>query len=102
MNKDKIINDLQKKISTSDYVNNKNIMIVNFFSEDGIINQGIKCHPTDTFAQVEEKLYQIYDNYRDNYNNIFRANGNVIKRFKTMSENNIQNGDKILFTDSNQ
>ena len=83
------------------YVNFNNIMVVHFISGDGKINQGIKCLPTDTFAQVEEKLYQIYDEYRDNYNNTFLARGNVIKRFKTMSENNIKNGDKIQLQDLN-
>ena len=77
-------------------------MVVHFISGDGKINQGIKCLPTDTFAQVEEKLYQIYDEYRDNYNNTFLARGNVIKRFKTMSENNIKNGDKIQLQDLNK
>ena len=82
------------------YVNFNNIMVVHFISGDGKINQGIKCLPTDTFAQVEEKLYQIYDEYRET-NNIFLAKGNVIKRFKKMSENNIQNGDKIQLQNFN-
>jgi len=77
-------------------------MVVHFISGDGAINQGIKCLPTDTFAQVEEKLYQIYDNYRDNINNTFLAKGNIIKRFKTMSENHIKNGDKIQLQNLNQ
>ena len=84
------------------YVNFNNIMVVHFISGDGKINQGIKCLPTDTFAQVEEKLYQIYDEYRDNLNNTFLANGNVIKRFKTMMENNIKHGDKIQLQDLNE
>ena len=84
------------------YVNFNNIMVVHFISGDGKINQGIKCLPTDTFAQVEEKLYQIYDEYRDNYNNTFLARGNVIKRFKTMNENNIKNGDKIQLQNFNE
>ena len=78
---------------------NKRIIMT---SGDGKINQGIYCLKTDTFAQVEEKLYQIYDEYRDNYNNTFLARGNVIKRFKTMSENNIKNGDKIQLQDLNE
>ena len=84
------------------YVNYKNIMVVHFISGDGEINQGINCLPTETFAEVEEKLYQIYDEYREAYNNTFLANGNVIKRFKTMSENKIKNGDKIQLQDLNR
>ena len=102
MNKDKEINDLKNKISKGDYVNYKNIMVVHFISGDGKINQGINCLKTDTFAQVEEKLYQIYDEYRDNYNNTFLARRKKKKRFKTMSENNIQNGDKIQLQDLNE
>ena len=94
---------LQLKDKNKDgYVNRNNIMVVHFISGDGKINQGIDCLKTDTFAQVEEKLYQIYDEYRDNYNNTFLARGNVIKRFKTMSENNIKNGDKIQLQDLNE
>ena len=49
---------------------------------------------TDTFAAVEEKLYQKYEEYRETNNN-FYAKGRVILRFKKIFENNIQDGDKI-------
>jgi predicted nuclease with TOPRIM domain len=99
------INNLKLQLNNKNkdgYVNRNNIMVVHFLSGDGKINQGIYCLKTDTFAQVEEKLYQIYAEYRDNYNNTFLARGNVIKRFKTMSENNIKNGDKIQLQDLNK
>ena len=53
---------------------------------------GIKCLPTDIFAEVEEKLYQKYDNLR-NTNNMFNANDKLVLRFKTICENNIKDGD---------
>ena len=97
------LNDLNKKISNDGnlkkYVDYNNIMFVNFISGDGRINHGIKCLATDTFAEVEEKLYQIYDEFRET-NNIFLAKGNIVKRFKKMSENNIKNGDKIQLLNS--
>ena len=103
VNKQKELNDLIKKISNDGnlkkYVDYNNIMVVNFISGDGRINHGIKCLKTDTFAEVEEKLYQIYDEFRET-NNIFLANGNIVKRFKKMSENNIKNGDKIQLQNS--
>ena len=34
------------------------IMVINFVSQDSTVNRGIKCLPTDIFAEVEEKLYQ--------------------------------------------
>ena len=64
-------------------------------SGDGIINNiGIKCLKTDTFAEVEEKLYQIYDEYRES-NNTFLAGGKVVLRFKTIEQNNIRDGEKV-------
>ena len=100
MNKERELNDIKR--NKDGYVNYKKIMVVHFISGDGKINQGINCLPTETFAEVEEKLYKIYDEYRETYNNTFLANGNVIKRFKTMSENKIKNGDKIQLQDLNK
>ena len=102
MNKVKELDDLKKNKSKDGYVNYNNIMVVHFNSGVGKIDHGIKCLPTETFAEVEEKLYKIYDEYREAYNNTFLANGNVIKRFKTMSENKIKNGDKIQLQNLNQ
>ena len=102
--KDKEINDLKNKISKGNinqYVNYNDIMVVNFISGDGKIIEGIKCLPTETFAEVEEKLYKIYDEYRET-NNMFLAKGNIIKRFKKISENNIKDGDKIQLQNFNE
>ena len=49
---------------------------------------------TDTFAAVEEKLYQKYEEYRETNNN-FIARGGLILRFKKICENHIEDGDKI-------
>jgi SMC interacting uncharacterized protein involved in chromosome segregation len=75
-------------------VNYKDIMVINFISTDSSVNHGIKCLPTDTFAEVEEQLYQIYDELR-NSNNAFIFNGGPILRFKKISENKIHDGDKV-------
>ena len=103
--KEKELDDLKRKISKDgnlkQYVDYNNIMVVHFNSGDGKIDHGIKCLPTETFAEVEEKLYKIYDEFRET-NNIFLAKGNVIKRFKKMSENNIKNGDKIQLQNFNE
>ena len=101
MNKVKELDDLKKNKSKDGYVNYNNIMVVHFNSGDGKIDHGIKCLPTETFAEVEEKLYKIYEEYRET-NNIFLAKGNVIKRFKKMCEDNIQNGDKIHLQNFNE
>ena len=101
--KDKVkeLDIIKMNKSKDGYVNYKNIMVVHFNSGDGKIDHDIKCLPTETFAEVEEKLYQIYDEYRET-NNIFLAKGNIIKRFKKMSENNIKNGDKIQLQNFNE
>ena len=102
--KDKEINDLKNKISKGNvkqYVDYNDIMVVHFNSGDGKIDHDIKCLPTETFAEVEEKLYKIYDEYRET-NNMFLAKGNIIKRFKKISENNIKDGDKIQLQNFNE
>ena len=70
------------------------IMVVNFISMDQKIDCGIKCLETDTFAEVEEKLYQKYNEYKDTNNN-FISNGKLVLRFKKICENGIKDGDKV-------
>ena len=78
------------------------IMVVNFISSDHSIQCGIKCFANETFAEVEEKLYQKFDDFR-NFNNMFLFQGNQILRFKKISENNIKDGDLItLVKNSNE
>ena len=102
INKDKEINILKDRLSAIDKnnrnVNFNDIMVINFISGDGTINEGIKCLKTETFAEVEEKLYQKYDEYREK-NNIFLAGGQVVLRFKKIYENNIKDGDKVQLQD---
>ena len=80
--------------SIKKFVDYNNIMVVNFISGDGIINQGIKYLKSETFAEVEEKLYKIYDEFRET-NNTFLFGGTSILRFKTIEQNKIKDGDKI-------
>ena len=102
INKEKEINILKDRLSALDKnnrnVNFNDIMVINFISGDGTINEGIKCLKTDIFAEVEEKLYQKYDEYREK-NNIFLAGGQVVLRFKKIYENNIKDGDKVQLQD---
>ena len=70
------------KSNQNKFVNFNDIIVINFISTNQeITNCSIKCLKTDTFAEVEERLYQIYDNYR-NTNNIFVVSGKQILRFK--------------------
>jgi len=99
LNKDNEILDLKLKLQRDNNakksVNYDDILFIHFISPDQRINCPIKCLKTETFAEVEEKLYQQYENLRET-NNIFLCKGKVILKFKKIWENNIKNGDKIL------
>ena len=72
-------------------VNFNDIMTVNFISMDQTVHFAIPCLKTNTFAEIEEKLYKQYPQYRAT-NNSFLANGTQVLRFKTIAENKIGNG----------
>ena len=95
-NKDIEINNLKLELKNNKKtpVYFEDIINVHFISTDQKINYPITCLKTDTFASVEEKLYQKYEEYREKNNN-FIAKGRLILRFKKICENNIENGDKI-------
>ena len=91
--KDKEINELKSKLPKHNLSMN-DIMVINFLSTDQNIRCGIPCLADDTIAEVEEKLYQQFNEFR-NTNNILLSGGNIILRFKKVRENNIHNGDTI-------
>ena len=91
--KDKEINELKLKIPSNN-VNMNDIVVINFKSSDKKMSCGIPCLLENTFAEVEEKLYQQFEEYR-NTNNSLLFKGNTILRFKKIKENNIHNGDTI-------
>ena len=94
--KENEIKDLKDRIQKNSKEEKKfgfdDIMVITFVSMDSTVQCGIKCLPTDTFAEVEEKLYKRYDNLRDT-NNMFTANAKPVLRFKKIFENNIKDGD---------
>ena len=92
--KDEEIINLKNNNIEEEKVNFKDIMVINFISQDSTVHYGIKCLPNDIFAEVEEKLYKIFNNLRET-NNMFIANGKPILRFKKLNENNIRDGDII-------
>ena len=92
----KEINDLKLRIPNISSCNvvNMDIIVINFISVDRKIQIDIPCLPDDIFAEVEEKFYQQYMEFR-NENNILFSKGKQILRFKTLRENNIHNGDIV-------
>ena len=94
--KDIELNNLRKQLlsNNNNIANNFNLnemMCVNFISGDQQIHFAVPCLKSNTFAEVEEKLYQKFPVYRETNNN-FIANGNLVLRFKTIGENKIGNG----------
>ena len=96
--KDKEINDLKNQLNNIGNIqkpfNYDDILYIHFISLDQKINSAIKCLKTDTFAEVEEKLYQKYEEYRETNNN-FIFKGKIILRFKKIFENGIIDGDRV-------
>ena len=94
--KDIELNNLRTQLlsNNNNIINNFNLnemMCVNFISGDQQIHYAVPCLKSNTFAEVEEKLYQKFPVYRETNNN-FIANGNLVLRFKTIGENKIGNG----------
>ena len=75
--------------------NRKQITCVYFTSIDQKINLPIPCIKTDIFAQIEEKLYKEYPEYRET-NNYFLFNGKQILRFKSIEDNKIDSGFPVI------
>ena len=87
-------NEIKNLKNNGKNVNINDILVIQFVSGDFKINKGIKCLSDETFAEAEERLYKIYDEYR-NTNNMFLFNGNQILRFKKIRENKIHDGDQV-------
>ena len=71
------------------------MMCVNFISTDQNVHYSVPCIPSNIFAEVEEKLYKEFPEYRET-NNQFFANGKEILRFKTINDNKIRNGYPVI------
>ena len=120
INKEKTIESLNTQLSykinelnnIKNRVNNNNDDLLNvinpgekiiaalFISSDQKIQYAISCKNTTPFVRIEEKLYEEYPEYKET-DNYFLHNGSIIKRFKTVEENHIQNGKAIILNINN-
>ena len=93
--KDIELNNYKSQLNNTNISNNNvnfnDIMCVHFISSDQNVHFSATCLKTNTFAEVEEKLYKQYPQYRET-NNTFTANETQILRFKTIAENKLGNG----------
>ena len=105
-NRDEKIFQLLQKLQNNNLTNNnidiqkkqialKDMRCVTFITQDGSLVYGISCSGKDVFAEIEEKLYKEYPEYRET-NNRFLANGSEVLRFKTINENKIGSGKPIM------
>ena len=101
-NKNNELNQLRQQLQNIYLNNNQNIQnilqndkCVNFITTDSSLFYAIPCNGNSTFAEVEEKLYKEYPEYRET-NNTFLANGTEILRFKTINENKIGTGKPVM------
>ena len=93
--KDLQIENSKNNIKDEKMVKESQIAVINFSSSDQKINYATSCLNSTIFAEIEEKLYKIYPEYRET-NNTFIANGKTILRFKTVGENGIGAGFPII------
>ena len=91
--------ELKEKLSniSPSSLNNtgKNVFAINFLSIDQKINYPIVCNEDTLISRLEEELYNEYPEYKD-FNTYLTTRGYIIKRFKTIKENGIKKGDKII------
>ena len=66
-----------------------------FESVDQKIKETIVCQSNESFHILEGILYEKYPQYKES-ENYFIVNGVKVNRFKTLKENNIKNGDKVV------
>ena len=72
------------------------VLAISFVSmgNQDIGHYAVVCKNTDLFVRLEEKLYNEYPQFK-NYETYFEVKTKRIKRFKTLDENKIKNGDII-------
>ena len=71
------------------------IIAVNFVSIGHDIQKPIACKNTDIISRLEEKVYNEYPEYKEK-NTYLTVNGKMIKRFKSVEQNEIKDGNSII------
>ena len=101
-NKNNEINKLNNEMKNLQLNGNKKILVdinemlvIQIKSIDQKVDIAYNCQKNDIFVRIEEKIYNEYPEFKD-LNTYFTVNGRVIKRFRSMAENEIRNNDKIL------
>ena len=92
------IEELKLKLSRFPFVleEGENLLSIILKSKDNTFNTSIICKNTDKFYKIEELLCEKYSKFNDT-EIVFYINGNKIKKNKNLIQNQIKNGDIILF-----
>ena len=97
--KEQVLQQLKNKLNTNSNINNtqnKWGFAIKFISTNQEINHHpMICNEKDLISRLEEELYNEYPKYKD-YNTYLTCNDIILKRFKTIGENNIKKNDVIL------
>ena len=92
------INKLKLKLGNDNPISFKpgeKMFGINFISANKDLQRPMGCKNTDIICKLEEKVYNEYPIYKDK-NTYLTVNGRIIKRFKSLEENNIKDGDTII------
>jgi hypothetical protein len=96
MDKDKEIKKLNKikEAFPFEIKDGDQILTVIFVSADENIHYSFICKDSEQFSIVENRLYEVYPEYKGE--NTFIVRGNKIKKNRTLKENNIKYSDIIM------
>ena len=94
-NKLKIKKEELNKIKSNNMVDKGQIFSINFMSVSHDKIFPISCSSNDTIVKFEELFYNEYPEYKD-HNTYLTVNGRSVKRFKTIEENGIKQGNAII------
>ena len=95
-------NNINNTNNENNFISKDNMINISFISDDQKIQHYNKTYKdTELFVNVEKELYENYPEYRD-LEPFFLVKGNKIKRFRTLKENQIHNGDVIMLNSYNE
>ena len=95
--KDQELQQLQSQLNTS-YISkngNKFGFPIKLQATNNEFDLPMICNENDLISRIEEELYNQYPKFKD-YHTYLICKGTILKRFKTVKENNIKKYDTIL------
>ena len=95
--KDQELQQLKNKLNNYyiDKNDNKFGFPIKFQAINGEFDLPIVCNENESISRLEEELYNQYPKYKD-LDTYLICGGRVLKRFRTVKENNIKKYDTIL------